>query len=79
MEVLHSGLSSPVPPPPTCVKVIFRVPLLQLGVCKGSSTTKESGQDAGERSLGGGRKSWARILQLTFLGSESIRRLEAGD
>ena len=48
-------------------------------ICKGSGISRRSGQDAGERSFGYGRGPWARILQMTFLGSESIRRLGASN
>ena len=47
-------LLSSIPPPSTSVMGTHRVPFLQLRVCEGSGTSRRSGQDGGEKSLGDG-------------------------
>ena len=71
-------VSNPFPPTCTCVVGTFRIPFLQLGLCKASGTSR-SEQCVWERSLGAGRESGIRVLHLTFLSSESVRRVEAGN
>ena len=54
----------------------FRVPFLLLGVCKGSNTSRRSGQDAGERHSRDSQESGFGKLQSILPYSEGNRGLE---
>ena len=57
----------PLSPLPTCVVGTSRVSFLCLGVCQGSGTSKRSGQDAAERSLGTSGPPGPRYYSRLFL------------
>ena len=67
LRVLHL-----FPSPPTCVERTSQVPIPQLRVSEGSSTSG-SGKDAIERHLGVGRSSGSGLLQQIISGAESSR------
>ena len=63
MEVLYSGYHLSQEP---------IVPVLCLGVCQGSGTSRRSGQDAGKMHLGTGRSSGPRLLQSSVSDAEGV-------
>ena len=76
IEVLSSTVNS-IPPPPPVSWEPLEFPSYSSKVCKGLGTSKKSRQDAVVRSLGSSENP--RTGSFSYIGSESIRRVEAGD